>query len=109
MQEQEGVTKFELRFTPSAPLERARLVELNAWRTVLVRLALIGQHPSRYGGVGFGNMSMRLEAGAPCFAITGTQTGAMAVLDERHYSMVTACDPNSNRLTANGPIAPSSE
>lgn len=107
MQEREGVTKFDLRFTPAPALPWSRLAPLDAWRTRLVRAGLIGQDPRRYGGVGFGNVSMRLDAGR--FAVSGTQTGALAQLDAGCYAVVTHCDPLANRLEAEGPIAPSSE
>jgi hypothetical protein len=109
MTELEGVTKYELQFTPSAPLAQTNLAELNGWRTLLFRLGVIGQNPERYGGVGFGNLSMRLAPGSARFAVTGTQTGHLPVLEARHYAIVTACDAAANRLTAEGPIAPSSE
>jgi ribulose-5-phosphate 4-epimerase/fuculose-1-phosphate aldolase len=109
MSELEGVTKYELHFNPSASLAPQRLTELNAWRALLHRLGLIGQDANRYGGVGFGNLSMRLDAGGARFAVTGTQTGHLPALEAQHYAIVTACDPEANRLTAEGPIAPSSE
>lgn len=110
--EREGVIKYDLRYTLSAPLPYSELAELNAWRQILHRTGLIGQDPARYGGVGFGNVSCRLAGPAgmqPRFAVSGSQTGALVQLDERHYSVVTDCDPLANRLTATGPIAPSSE
>jgi ribulose-5-phosphate 4-epimerase/fuculose-1-phosphate aldolase len=109
MAEQEGVIKFDLRFTPAPPLPRAQLATLNAWRTILHRLGLIGQDPERYGGVGFGNVSMRLEPGSARFIVSGSQTGALTILDERHYSVVSDFDVAANRLVAEGPVAPSSE
>lgn len=109
----EGVTKFHLEFAPSAPLPATFLRELNAWRRILWRSGLIGQDPARYGGVGFGNVSRRLPRGSRGqrlrFAISGTQTGVLAELDASHYAIVTACDPASNRVEAEGPMAPSSE
>jgi L-ribulose-5-phosphate 4-epimerase len=109
----EGITKFDLAFTPTAPLPETLLRELNAWRRLLWRSRLIGQDPARYGGVGFGNVSRRLPAASRRrglrFAISGTQTGALAELDANHYAIVTACDPAHNRVEAEGPIAPSSE
>jgi hypothetical protein len=106
----EGVTKFNLLFTPAPALPDTALLSLNAWRTICWRLGLIGQDPARYGGVGFGNVSQRLPpAAAPRFAISGTQTGRLAALEACHYAVVTACDPARNRVTAHGPIAPSSE
>lgn len=103
----DGVTKFELRYTRSAPLEFAPLRALNAWRTLLHRLGLIGQDPRRYGGVGFGNVSQRIAEQK--FAITGTQTGGLARLDAQHYALIEDCDIAGNRVVARGPIEPSSE
>src|SRR5207253_11085440 len=37
------------------------------------------------------------------------QTGAIAVLEPQHYATVLVCDPLVNRLTAEGPLPPSSE
>lgn len=106
---QEGVTKFELRFTRAAPLDFSSLRTLNAWRTLLHRLGLIGRDPARYGGVGFGNVSQRLAGTPASFAISGTQTGELAVLDARHYARVDRCDIAGNSVEARGPIEPSSE
>lgn len=108
---EEGVTKFDLVYRPSAPFPRTRLRDLIAWRMILWRLRLIGQDANRYGGVGFGNVSQRLPArrGAMRFAVSGTQTGALPVLAARHFAIVTACDPKRNRVEAEGPMPPSSE
>jgi hypothetical protein len=105
----EGVTKFALRFTRAAPLDFAGLRTLNAWRTLLHRLGLIGRDPARYGGVGFGNVSQRLAGNLESFAISGTQTGELAVLDARHYARIDRCDIAGNSVEARGPIEPSSE
>lgn len=108
----EGVTKFELEFVPAPPVPIERLRALIAWRAILWRLGLVGRDPARYGGVGFGNLSRRLSppgVSPPRFAVTGTQTGAIAALDATHFAVVTACDPKRNRVRAEGPIAPSSE
>lgn len=106
--EQEGVTKFDLRFTPAPPLLLAELCELNTWRKLLWQLELIGQDASRYDGLGFGNLSRRL-APSQHFIITGTQTGHLPELDERHYTTVIEADAQTNRVCAEGPLAPSSE
>src|SRR5437762_8190949 len=107
----EGVTKFDLVYQPSAPYPREKLRDLIAWRMMLWRLNLIGQDRGRYGGVGFGNVSQRLPARgrATRFAVSGTQTGTLPVLAARHFAIVTACDPERNRIEAEGPVAPSSE
>jgi len=106
--EQEGVTKFDLRFTPAPPLLSAELCELNAWRKLLWQLKLIGQDASRYHGLGFGNLSRR-QLPSQHFIISGTQTGHLPELDGRHYATVTEADTRANRVLAEGPMAPSSE
>lgn len=114
MGETEGVTKFHVDFRRAPPPDPERIAPLNAWRTVLHRLGLISQDPDRYGGVGFGNVSMRASApepdgSRPLFLVTGTQTGGLPELTERHYCWVLDYDLRTNSLTAAGPIAPSSE
>lgn len=107
--EPEGVIKFDLQFTPGLPLQRDEIAELIDWRGRLYRLRLIGQDPARYGGIGFGNLSRRLPGPACRLAVTGSQTGMLAELDERHFSIVTGFDLHAHSLSAEGPIAPSSE
>ncbi len=111
--EQEGVVKFELRFTPAPPVAPDWVRELSAWRRILHLTGLVGRDPQRYGGVGYGNVSRRLpaaHAGAqPRFLISGTQTGHLPVLDAGHYATVLACHPEGNRIVAEGPVHPSSE
>ena len=41
--QEEGVIKFDLRFTQHAPLSLEPFAELNHWRTVLWQQGLIGQ------------------------------------------------------------------
>ncbi|OGI37453.1 MAG: hypothetical protein A2140_01910 [Candidatus Muproteobacteria bacterium RBG_16_62_13] len=108
--DQEGVTRFDLRFRPGAAPPPSWIEALNAWRTRLHRLRLIGQDPGRYGGIGFGNVSCRVPAGAHgLFLVSGTQTGRLPVLGAEHYSLVARADIAANRLEAEGPVAPSSE
>ncbi len=108
--EQEGVTKFDLRFTPAAVCPFAWIGTLNVWRTRLHELRLIGQEPGRYGGIGFGNVSCRAPPGTRgLFLVSGTQTGHLPVLGAPHYCLVTHADVAANRLEAEGPVAPSSE
>ncbi len=108
--DREGVIKFDLRFTATAPVPPAWIEALNAWRTILHRLQLIGEDRARYGGVGFGNVSCRVPSGERgLFVVSGTQTGRYPVLGAEHYSIVTRADVAANRLEAEGPVAPSSE
>ena len=57
----EGVIKYTIEHSAAPPLPASDLAALNAWRKILNQLALIGQDPARYDGIGFGNISCRLE------------------------------------------------
>ena len=112
---EEGICKFNLQFSTAAPvMPDTRLCELTAWRSILWKLGLIGQNPQRYGGHGFGNVSQRIAPAGTAvhrraFLISGTQTGAQENLDATHYSHVLQYDTSTNRVTAEGPVEPSSE
>ena len=112
--EEEGVTKFDLRFTAGLPVPEDAITEINNWRNILWEHGLIGQDPARYGGHGFGNISQRIATeyaaiGKREFAITGTQTGHLEQLDNSHYVRVSAYNADTNQVVANGPVMPSSE
>jgi len=112
--EAEGVIKFDLQYRLAQPVAQHELKELNAWRSRLWQLRLIGQDPQRYDGYGYGNVSVRCgprdaPAGERAFLICGTQTGALPELDERHYTRVISYDAPANRVVAEGPVKPSSE
>jgi hypothetical protein len=106
-QELEGVIKFNLEHRESPLPSNPRLRELNAWRNLLFELGLTGQDPSRYGGLGFGNMSIRM--GESQFLISGSQTGGIRKLGINHYVLVTHADCAGNHIESVGPIKPSSE
>ncbi|HYE35729.1 class II aldolase/adducin family protein [Methylocaldum sp.] len=106
-QDKEGVVKYRLNYAPAPPVDPEVVTELNAWRTILYRLGLTGLDPQRYGGLAYGNVSIR--HGATVFLISGTQTGGWAKLSNAHYSLVTGFDLEQNLIIAQGPIPPSSE
>ncbi|MGR9086678.1 MAG: class II aldolase/adducin family protein [Gammaproteobacteria bacterium] len=108
MTEREGVIKYRLDYRPGPACSYPELAELNAWRTVLHRLDLIGQDPGRYEGLAFGNLSFRL-GDTRQFVITGSQTGGLNCLTRDHYSRVRYADPERNHLIAEGAMKPSSE
>ncbi|MFM8333814.1 MAG: class II aldolase/adducin family protein, partial [Candidatus Methylumidiphilus sp.] len=81
--------------------------ELNAWRQILFRLGLTGLDPRRYGGLAFGNVSLRTQGSR--FAVSGTQTGGKPRLGPQDYCLVTGFDLAHNRIHAEGPVKPSSE
>jgi ribulose-5-phosphate 4-epimerase/fuculose-1-phosphate aldolase len=107
----EGVVRYQARHTPG-PLDPALqplVTQLDAWRTRLVAVGLVGHDGVRYGGVGWGNVSARLEGER--FLVTGTQTGGLVATDARHYAVVLRCDEGveGGAVWSQGPVAPSSE
>jgi ribulose-5-phosphate 4-epimerase/fuculose-1-phosphate aldolase len=109
MSETEGVIKYQLHHTHSPLPAQISLAELNAWRTMMFKLNLIGQNPQRYQGYGFGNISQRLNTENLQFIISGTQTGHLSVLSRHDYSLVTQAIPQHNTLFSSGETLPSSE
>lgn len=109
MKEQEGVIKYQLEHTQKPINEKFSLSEINAWRTVIFRLGLIGQDPERYDNLGFGNISQRLNSQGSQFIISGSQTGYIEHLSPEHYCLVVKADPRKNRIQSCGLCKPSSE
>ncbi len=107
--ETEGVIKFNLAFE-LAKLPDIDISGLNAWRSVLKQLQLIGQDPDRYEGYGFGNLSMRYSGSLGSgFLITGTQTGDTEMLSADQYALCTSWNLAGNEVAALGRTRPSSE
>ncbi len=102
----EGVIKFNLDHEPGAVLANKLCYELRAWFLVCHRLDLLGQHPDRYEGYAFGNLSRRWQDG---FVITCTQTSGKSALAAEDFAWVKSFDLAANRLRAAGPCKASSE
>jgi L-ribulose-5-phosphate 4-epimerase len=102
MKEQEGVIKYQLQHEQKLINAEFSLSEINAWRTVIFRLGLIGQDPERYDGLGFGNISQRLNSQGSQFIISGTQAGSIEHLSPENYCLVVKADPRKNRLESCG-------
>ncbi|HBH35444.1 MAG TPA: aldolase [Gammaproteobacteria bacterium] len=111
MSETEGVIKFQLDFEQGRALDFPQIESIELWRQRLMRLGLIGQDDARYEGLGFGNISHRVNypGTSQAFVITGTQTGRLQQMGAEHYALVTDCDPRRNWLQAQGEVKPSSE
>jgi len=112
MAEIEGVIKYSINHIDKAIDPTISLSEINAWRTVLFKLQLIGQHQDRYEGYGFGNISQRIDhpdLETVHFIISGTQTGGIAALSRQHYCQVYNANPIKNSLSSTGETKPSSE
>jgi len=74
----------------------------------------IGEDAARYGGVGYGNVSIRIgpkgrARGERSFAISGTQTSGMAQVGIDQFALVEAYDVRRNWVRACGQVSPSSE
>ena len=102
----EGYIKFNIDWNPAVTPALAEIEELRRWRRPLYEAGLIGEYAEL--SIGFGNMSARCPAGG-LFVISGTQTGHLADLEQRHFSVVTECDPDANRVVCSGDVKASSE
>ena len=109
MKEQEGVIKYHLKHMQKPIYEKFSLNEINAWRTIIFRLGLIGQDPGRYGNLGYGNISQRLNPQSSQFIISGSQTGHIEYLSQDQYCLVVEADPRKNYIQSCGHCKPSSE
>ncbi len=112
--QEEGVIKFDLRYTHTDANAALLPDELRQWRARLWQAGLIGQQAGRYGGLGYGNVSCRLApfaapAGQRSFLISCSQTGHLPDPDAAHYAVVSSSDIGHNRVVAHGPCQPSSE
>ncbi len=105
----EGVIKYRLDHRQSELASDIDFKELNAWRSILYQLKLIGRVAEKYDGLGFGNISRRLVPGGEAFIITGSQTGHLANLTEEHYALIHAASPQHNSIQSSGLCRPSSE
>ena len=107
MTEQEGVIKYNLRYRQGDALLDHDYADLDYWHQQFKTAKILGQDPDRYHGLGFGNLSQRLDGQS--FIISGTQTGALDKLLPEHYARVIAADISQNLIEAVGPVKPSSE
>jgi ribulose-5-phosphate 4-epimerase/fuculose-1-phosphate aldolase len=100
----EGYVKYTAEHTMGPAIEIPHWEELNRARTKLRELGLVGMTSN---GIGFGNLSLRVEGNK--FLISGTATGALPVLGPEGYCLITSFNINENRVVSTGPVKPSSE
>jgi ribulose-5-phosphate 4-epimerase/fuculose-1-phosphate aldolase len=101
---EEGYVKFNYDWEKK-PIAIENFGELNRYRNKLYKLGLIGVFEN---GIGFGNISIRLGE-SNLFIISGTRTGALASLSEKHYSKVVEFDFERSWLRCIGLVVASSE
>jgi len=101
----EGVIKYKCMLKKTGALNESLFLHIEKWRTILYKINLIGEYKEE--GLGFGNLSRRLEQNE--FIITGTQTGKYPNLNGFQYTKVIKCDLQKMKVEAIGPINPSSE
>ncbi len=108
----EGYLKFRAVWAKTPPLPDTEIAELNHWRSELFDRGLIGVYEN---GIGFGNISQRLNAkslsrtAGDQFIISGTATGGIPRLTGAHYAIVRQADLAGNALHCEGPVIASSE
>lgn len=115
--ETEGVIKFEARHQGTSLREQdvpPTFEALLGWRSILFDTGGVGAHPHRYGGVGFGNVSMRVGArgaprGARRFLVSGTQTSGIEHVGARDFAVVDTYDLRRGIVCSRGTVLPSSE
>jgi len=79
--------------------------QLDAARTQLYELELIGMYPD---GIGFGNISVK-SAESSSFIITGSATGQFDKLEPKHFALVTGYNFNLNAISCKGQTKASAE
>lgn len=103
----EGFVKFNCHWNQSGPVISDEKYEIiNYWREVLFNMDLIGAYEN---GVGFGNISMRIQKGSNQFVITGSATGEIPELEPGHYVKVSSFNIDDNAVQCVGPLKASSE
>lgn len=101
---EEGSVKYRCLHTSGPAPAHPDLGALDALRTALFDVGLVGVRPD---GVGFGNLSVR--GAGESFVVTGTGTGGARVLGPEGYCLVTAFDVDGNSVRSTGPRQASSE
>ena len=100
----DGVIKFKCNWVSTSAIPNDQLAEISVWRNRMFKLGLIGAYPD---GTGYGNISIRINHKS--FIITGTGTGMLNELNNKHYSRVDSYNFNENSIHCSGPIKASSE
>lgn len=108
---EEGTIRFAYGLEPvEGPVATAAVLQaLRGWRAVFRRLGVLGQSPERYGGLGFGNLSLRDPARPEQFVITASQTSGTPELEDGDLVRIVHSNPERFWVDAQGHQPPSSE
>jgi len=101
----EGVVKYRCEWQEADPLAAEKIADLIDWRDRLHACGLIAVYEN---GIGFGNVSVRLDNSCQ-FVISGTQTAHLPNLGPEFYCTVTEFNLEQNFLGCRGPVPASSE
>jgi L-ribulose-5-phosphate 4-epimerase len=106
VQPQDGYIKFDCHLATEMVVIPSELyIPLNYWRNELWLRNLIGVSSD---GIGYGNISVKVPQ-SDRFYISGTATGGIDRLDQRHYPLVEQCNPALNEIWCRGLIKASAE
>ncbi len=100
----DGIIKYSIEHQTTSTPPFSGYVQLEALRTRLFTLGLIGEKD----GIGYGNLSMRHE-GSKSFFITATQTGRRQMLSREYYTYISDYNFSTFKIISQGTHKPSSE
>lgn len=101
----EGFIKFNCkRIEANNSLPVKTFEALTKWRQIMFESCFIGAYSN---GIGYGNISIRNTAES--FYISGTATGRLQALEEKHYPLVNSWSFSENSLICSGKINASAE
>ncbi len=101
----DGVIKYHVQHHNTKTPDFSQYAELEALRSRLFALGLIGETPD---GIGYGNLSFR-NKGERSFTITATQTGNQPTLNPAKYIRITDYNFDTFTVYSEGEYKPSSE
>ncbi|MEY3059480.1 MAG: hypothetical protein RL000_832 [Bacteroidota bacterium] len=101
---EEGYIKYQCNWIQEQVIKPEQIHDINKWRSLLIDQGYIGMYEN---GIGFGNISIRLDE--QTFMISGSATGGIKELTVNHYALVTDFDLSHNKLTCKGMTTASSE
>jgi ribulose-5-phosphate 4-epimerase/fuculose-1-phosphate aldolase len=101
---EEGYIKYQCNWIQEQVIKPEQIQEINKWRCLLMKQGFIGMYDN---GIGFGNISMRMNENI--FMISGSATGGIKELTANHYALVTDYNIANNQLTCKGMTTASSE